>query len=64
MFARRNGPEAMLGAGAPLGATLINFPTNEIDDGTKGRRAVIGRAPRQWGLTSTRKTRLLLRSTK
>jgi len=32
---RRNGPEAMLGQGAPLGATLINFPTNDIADGTK-----------------------------
>ncbi len=32
---RRNGPEAMLGPDAPLGATLVNFPTNEIADGTK-----------------------------
>lgn len=32
---RRNGPEAMLGQGAPLGATLINFPANDIADGTK-----------------------------
>jgi HlyD family secretion protein len=33
--ARRNGPEAMLGPDAPVGATLINFPTNDIAEGTK-----------------------------
>jgi HlyD family secretion protein len=32
---RRNGPEAMLGPDAPVGATLINFPTNDIAEGTK-----------------------------
>ncbi len=32
---RRNGPEAMLGGGAPLGATLISFPGNDIHDGAR-----------------------------